>query len=167
MEIQKEYRFKDEAAWKNELQKNPKPEYIKERDLGGNRKSRYIPLFVQEALADIFFRQCNVTEEKYQMICNELLCTVTIHLLPDYPGSEMEYITGTGAKPIQQVKNSSPAAFPEGKISNSLEYNAPAARAAAKSNALTSYANVFGRNLGRKTKDNFSFIRKKEQEPEK
>jgi hypothetical protein len=88
------------------------------------------------------------------------MCTVKIQFLANYPNSEHRYMTGTGAKPIQQSSGSIASSYPDGKITNATEYNSPAARAAALSNALTTFANVFGRNLGRDTKNGFTFIKK-------
>lgn len=160
-EIEQVFQFENREQWIQALQKEPNDSWTKERELGGTRKSTYVPLPIQQALADKFFRECDVIEEKYTLIINEILCTVKMSVLPDYPYSEHRIITGTSAKPVQQDSGSFPSTFPNGKKANALEYNSPAARAAAISNALTTFANIFGRNLGRDIKANFSFIRSK------
>jgi hypothetical protein len=159
------FNFKDLEAFKEELQKAPPPGWVKTRDLGGSKKSSYVPLAIQQALADHFFRECDVAQETYQVIVNEILCTVKLSLLPDFPHAEHRYITGTASKPIQMDSQSTPSKFPLNKKANALEYNAPAARSAAISNALTTFANIFGRNLGRDVSNDYS-IKPKTKEDE-
>ena len=161
--VKQVFQFKDRESWIQALQNEPNEGWVKERVLGGGKTSHYVPLPIQQALADKFFRECDVVEEKYMVIVNEILCTVKICILPDYPDSEHRYITGTGAKPIQQDKGSFASSFPNGKKTNATEYNAPASRSAAISNAFTTFANIFGRNLSREIKAGFSFIRNKEE----
>ena len=161
-EIKQIFQFKNREEWIQALQKEPNSSWIKERNLGNGKKSTYVPLPIQQALADKFFRECDVIDENYIVVVNEIISTVKISILPDYPFSEHRYITGTGAKPIQQDQGSFASTFPNGKKTNACEYNAPAARSAAISNALTTFANIFGRNLSREIKANFSFIRNKE-----
>ena len=150
------FNFKDLEAFKEASQKAPPTGWIKSRDLGGSKKSTYVPLAVQQALADHFFRECDVIQEDYQVIVNEILCTVKLSLLPDFPYAEHRYITGSASKPIQMDSQSTPSKFPLNKKENALEYNAPAARSAAISNALTTFANIFGRNLGRDVSNDYS-----------
>lgn len=164
-EIELVYQFESHEQWIQALQEEPNPSWIKKRELGGSKTSTYIPLAIQQALADKFFRECDVIDEKYTLIVNEILVTVKLSVLPDYPFSEHRIITGTASKPVQQDSGSFASGFPNGKKTNALEYNAPAARAAALSNALTTFGNVFGRNLSRDIKASFSFIRKKKNGP--
>lgn len=152
-------KFLDRDSWHEQLQEAPKENWLKTRDLG-NKKTKYLPINFQQALADLMFREFVVFEEKYQVVVNEILCTVRISFLPDYPDAEHGIMSGTGAKPIQQRKGSSASLFPDGKLPNSLEYNAPAARSAAISNALNTFGNIFGRNVGRDTTPDFSYTRK-------
>ena len=72
-------------------------------------------------------------------------------------------MTGVAAKPIQQDKDMSASSFPVGKKVNALEYNTPATRSAAVSNALTNFANIFGRNLNRDVRNDYSMNEKKRQ----
>ena len=157
-QIIEHYQFANREQWTQALQQKPNPTWLKTRDLG-SKKSTYLPLGLQQALADKFFRECDVKDEHYSVVANEILCTVRISILPDYPNSEHRIISGTGAKPIQMDQGKLPSSFPSGKKSNALEYCAPAARAAAISNALTTFANIFGRNLSRDMQNDFSFIR--------
>lgn len=158
------FQYKDRESWIQAIQKSPLDSWMKSRDLGGGRTSKFIPLAIQQALADKLFREFDVVDENYQVVVNEVICTVKIQILPDYPHAEYRRITGTAAKPIQSVKGSSASAFPNGKLTNALEYVAPSARAAAMANALTTFGNVFGRNLNRDMSSNFSFIRNKEED---
>lgn len=159
-EYEKTYAFTDLIDFKKGLEKAPHSSWVKSRDLSGSKKSKYVPLYIQEALADKFFRECNVISENYMVVVNEIVCTVKMSALPDYPDSEHLHFTGTGAKPIQADAGSTPSKFPLGKKTNALEYNAPAARSAAISNAYTSFANIFGRNLNRDAVNNFSIGKK-------
>jgi hypothetical protein len=161
------YKFTDRQNWFEALQESPDPSWLKERSLGGAKKHKYIPLPIQEALADLFFREFDVVAIETKVVVNEILLTVKIQFLPNYPDSDHRYMVGIASKPIQQSSGSFASQFPDGKISNSLEYNAPAVRSAAISNALTSFANVFGRNLGREVKNDFSFSKKKKTEEPK
>lgn len=160
------FQYKDRESWIQAIQKEPHPSWVKERDLGGGKKSKFVPLGIQQALADKIFRECDIIKEDYQVVINEVICTVTIQILPDYPYSEYRKITGTAAKPIQTDSGSTASKFPIGKKTNALEYNAPSARAAAIANALTTFGNIFGRNLNRDLSSNFSFIRNKEEQNE-
>ena len=146
---EEKYRFENRQDWQEALNAAPKEGWIKTRNLGGNRTSKYVPIPVQQALADVFFNEFDVFNEEYTNICNEILCTVKIQILPSYPNSEHRIISGTGAKPIQAETGSKVHEFPIGKKTNSLEYCAPAARTVAISNALNTFGNVFGRNIGR------------------
>ena len=148
-EVKQEHQFKSQAAWKEALNKSPNDSWLKKRQLGGGKVSIYMPIPIQQALADIFFDQFDVFDEKYIQIENEILCTIKINCLPSYPNSEPRIISGTGAKPIAARSGSKVELFPKGKITNSLEYCAPNARISAISNAIETFGNVFGRNLGR------------------
>jgi hypothetical protein len=162
-EVEEYFHFKDYKEWFEALQEAPNPTWIKKRALG-SKESRYMPIFLQTALADLFFKEFDVVEEKWGVVVNEIVFTVKIQFLPSYPFSEHRYMTGTGAKPIQQSSGNPASLFPEAKLTNACEYNAPSARTAAISNALTTFANIFGRNLGRDVVDGFSFSKKKEED---
>ena len=160
-DIKLTHRYKDIDAYKEALRSAPKAAWIKERDLG-QKKHLYVPLYVQEAAADLMFRTMDVVEENYQLIANEIVCTLKIMYLPDYPNAEERFATGSASKAIQQKTGSGAENFPKGKITNSIEYNLPAARSAAISNAIMTLGNVFGKNIGRKTKNDYSMQKKKE-----
>ena len=157
------YKFESLESFKEAVNKAPAPSWIKTRDLSGTKKSSYVPLYVQQAISDVFFRECDVISEEYQVIVNEIVCVVKLSVLPDYPDAEHRYITGVGSKPIQMDAGSSTFKFPLGKKTNALEYCAPAAKSAAISNAFTTFGNIFGRNLNRDTRNDFS-IKEKEKE---
>jgi len=159
--------FDSLESFKKAMNAAPNGKWVMSRSFGNGKSSRYIPLFVQQALADRVFRECDVISETYQVIQNEILCVVKLSILPDYPHAEHRYITGVAAKPIQCDAKSVPANFPDGKKSNALEYNAPASNSAAVSNALTKFANVFGRNLNREVSDGYSMQPKEEPKTEK
>lgn len=163
-QIKSHFNFATFDQWRESLSKAPKREWTKSRNLGGNKKSTYIPLFVQQALADMFFREFDVIDENYVVVSNELICTVKIQFLPDYPDSEHRFMTGVAAKPIQQDSKIAASSFPTGKKTNALEYNAPASRSAAVSNALTNFANIFGRNLNRDVRNDYSMTKKQNKE---
>ena len=50
------------------------------------------------------------------------------------------------------------------KAGNSLEYGARSAKNAAKSEALTDFSNIFGRNLNRDFANDFSYSKAKKKE---
>jgi hypothetical protein len=162
----KEFAFADLKTYKSALEKAPSKKWVKSRSLGGNKTSNYIPLYIQQALAEKFFREFYVVEEKYNVIANEILCTVKLQIVPDFPYADTIFPTGTAAKPIQQDSGISASSFPTGKKINALEYNAPAARSAAISNALTSIGNIFGRNLNREANNDFTIKGKEEKNAE-
>lgn len=167
-EVEETFNFPDRQAWRDALDSAPKSGWIKSRNLGGTKKSKYVPIPVQQALADWFFVEFDVIDAKFEVITNEILCTVKINLLPSYPNSEHRTISGTGAKPIQSKSGSYVEKFPKGKITNSLEYCAPAARTMAISNALNTFANIFGRNIGRAiVSDGFNFNKKLKKDENK
>lgn len=160
------FNFISEDSWRKALKAAPSEKWILPRKLGGGKISKYVPLFVQQALADKFFREFDVIDEKYTMVSNEILCTVKIQFLPDFPDSEHRFMTGVASKPIQQDSGVSASSFPTGKKTNALEYNAPAARSAAVSNALNNFANIFGRNLNRDVRNDYSMEKKETNKTE-
>ena len=163
-ETKETHNFKSRQEWQEALNEAPKKGWIKTRKLGGSRTSKYVPLAVQQALADVFFNEFDIIDANFQVVVNEIICTVKINILPSYPNSEPRTISGSGAKPIQTSSGSSTYKFPLGKITNALEYNCPASRSAAISNALTTFANIFGRNIGREmVSDGYNFSSKKKK----
>lgn len=150
------HNFQSRAEWKEAIDSAPKDSWIKNRSLGVGKKSLYVPIEIQQALADIFYDSWNVVSETYQQITNEILCTVKIEAFPSYPNAEPEIFTGSGTKPIQTRKGSRIEKFPAGKITNSLEYCLPASRSGAIGCAFATKGNVFGRHLNRKVKSNYS-----------
>lgn len=144
-----EHNFDDRKAWQKALNAAPKNKWIKQRSLGGNKSVMYLPIPIKQALADIFFDEFDIVDARFELITNEILCTLKISVLPSYPNSEHRIISGSAAKPVQCARGSNVHQFPKGKFTNSLEYCAPAARAVAISNALETFGNVFGRNIGR------------------
>lgn len=161
------FQFTDFDSWRKALNKAPNSKWILERSIGGNKKSKYIPLFVQQALADVFFREFDIVNHDIMVVANEIIVSVKIHFLPDYPDAQHRTMTGVAAKPIQQDSQTSPSSFPTGKKTNACEYNVPASKSAAISNALTSFANVFGKNLNRDVRNDYSLTEKKEKQNEK
>lgn len=162
-EIELKHNFKNREEWRKALNKAPNDGWIQKRTLGGGKSSQYVPIPVQQALADIFFDEFDVFDESYTQIENEIICTVKIQILPSYPNSEHRVISGTGAKPISARSGSKPEDFPKGKIANALEYQAPNARSSAISNALDTFANIFGRNLGRAVSAGYNMSEKKKK----
>jgi hypothetical protein len=166
MSNETKHTFASLQAYKEALDKSPNSSWIKKRSLGA-KSSTYIPIEVKQALSDRFFDEVHIVEEKYQVIFNEILCTVKLMLLPSYPNSDYITITGTGAVPIQSDSGSPIEKFPRGKKKNAVEYCAPKARTAAISNALTTIGNIFGRNLGRAVSAGFNFSEKKKKKSKK
>ena len=153
MESVEEYQFESRKQWLIALSKAPSTELVKTRQLGGNKTSRYVSLGAQEALADLFFRECDIMENVLEVYNGQVIVRVKMSVLPNYPNAEHRIISGIGAKMITSAKNS-------------LEYGAPASQSAAKSNALTNFGNIFGRNLNREFGDGFTFIKEGGSEDE-
>lgn len=151
------HNFTSRKKWQRALNAAPNKSMIKTRSLGGARKATYMPIEVQQALADYFFDEFDIIDSQFQLITNEILCTVKISVLPSYPNADHRIISGSGAKPVQCDSRAQIHQFPKGKKTNSLEYCAPAARSVAISNALITFANIFGRNLGRTVSAGFNF----------
>ena len=148
-----EHRFENKKAYNQFIDKFAGENYVQSRDIGRGKKKEYMPIPFQEGLADMCFSEWAIIREDYTVIVNELLCTVTVSYVPDFPGAQERLMTGTACKAIQQDSGSVAGNFPAGKKKGSLEYNAPAARKAAIGNALEQIGNIFGRNIGRETKD--------------
>jgi hypothetical protein len=148
------YRFKDKEAYINTLDSIMPENYYKERIISGGNKQKYLPIAFQEAIADMMFSEWSVIDEQYQVMVNEIVCTVKVVFVPDYPGAEEQFTTGSAAKPIQMQTGSKLTDFPAKKQINALEYCLPAARNAAKGCALEGLGNIFGRNIGRKLDKN-------------
>lgn len=144
------YRFANRESWFDALQEAPSEKWIKTRDLSGSKKSRYIPLGIQEALADLFFRECDIIDNEIGYVNNQIVCRLKMSILPNYPNAEHRIIAGVGARVMT-------------KAGNSLEYGAASAQSAAKSNAFMNFANVFGRNLNRGFNDGFSYAKSKKE----
>ena len=152
--MEQEHRFKNHESWKAALQEAPNDKWIKTRDIGSGKKSSYLPLGIQEALADYFFREFDIIETDVQIAENQVVSQVKISILADYPNAEHRIISGIAAKTITKAKNS-------------LEYVARSSKNSAKSEALTDFANIFGRNLNRDFKNNFSYGNKNNKPEEK
>lgn len=132
----------------------PLPEgYKKFREITTG-KHFYYPAPIKEATADVMFHYWNVINENYSLLANELLCTVTIQYLPDYPGAFEQTCTGSAAVPVQMDSGSFVKDFPAKKKKNALEYNVPSVKSEAIGNALNGLGNCFGRNVGRKISKN-------------
>lgn len=155
-EIEEHYSFKNRKDWHEALQESPNADMTMSRSLGSGKNSVYVPITIQEAMADVFFLECDIIEEKIEIYNHvvgkehnsQIILHLKLQILPNYPHSEHRVISGIASKMIQQKKTS-------------LEYNSPAAQSSAKSNALTNFANIFGRNLNRNFNNNYSFTRKK------
>jgi hypothetical protein len=158
------YRYKDIEGFKLALSANPSQSWIKERSLGGGKSATYEPIELKEALADRVFRNWEVCDETYMNVLNEIVCTVKITALPDYPESEHILFTGSASKPVQCDKGAAVHEFPKGKKANALEYCLPAVRSEAIGNALETLGNLFGRNVARGVSNDFGFDLKYKEE---
>lgn len=156
-ETKEYYRFKNVEDYKLKLNSEPQEGWILTRDLGNGKKVSYMPIEMKESLADVIYREWNVVDEKYFNMLNEIVCTVKINALPDYPGADYETFTGSASKPIQTDSGSKADEFPKGKKTNALEYCLPAVRSEAIGCAFELKGNVFGRNVGRSASNNFGF----------
>lgn len=166
------YRYKDHEEYSLKLNRPPEEGWIKNRTIGGGRSIDYTSIEVKEAIADVIFREWNVVHENYVPVLNEIVGTVKIIALPDYPGADHITFTGSASKPIQCKAGSDPAEFPKGKLPNALQYCLPACRSDAIGCAFESLGNIFGRNVSREASNNYGFNleykeKKNEEVPEK
>lgn len=157
MEKVEYYRYKDVEEFKKVLSGSPNEKWMKDRAIGGGKSARYEPIEIKEALADRVFRTWEVSDEKYMNVLNEIVCTVKIVAMPDYPDAEHMSFTGSASKPVQCDSGVKAHEFPKGKKANALEYCLPAVRSEAIGNALETLGNLFGRNVARRVSNDFGF----------
>ena len=158
------YRFAGVESFKLALAAQPQDVWLKSRDIGGGKSAQYAPIQIKEAIADRMFRTWEVADEKYMNVLNEIVCTVKIIALPDYPGADHMSFTGSASKPVQCDSKSVAHEFPKGKKANALEYCLPAVRSEAIGNAFETLGNVFGRNVARAVSNDFGFDLKYKKE---
>ena len=151
------YRFADHEAYAIYLSQAPSSDIVRQRQ-AGRATSNYSPVEGTEAMADLVYRHWEVIDEKFSNVVNEIVCTLKIQALPDYPGADYIYFTGSASKPIQCKSGSETHLFPLGKTANSLEFCLPAARSGAIRCAFSTLGNLFGRNLNRdEVSNDYSF----------
>lgn len=157
------FKYKDILEYRLALDYPPPDGWVQTRKLGGSRTSQYLPISLIEALADKIFREWYVIEEKPLNTGEGIGFTVKIQALPDYPGADYIFFTGSGAVVFQTDRSS-------GSIKgNAVEYNFPAARSRAITSAFNQLGNIFGRNIGRTVNSNpvgsgFTLNAKKEED---
>ena len=83
-----QYRYPDFITFKKALSSKPPASMLKSRSLGAGKSAEYAPIQVIETLADVNFREWTVSDERYMNVLNEIVCTVKINALPDYPGAD-------------------------------------------------------------------------------
>jgi hypothetical protein len=149
MEQTELYQFANRQEYIEALDSVMPEKYHRTRKLGNNRSTTYLPIPIQEAVADMMWHEWNVVDESYQVFINEIVCTVKIAYTPSYPGANEQFCTGSASKPIQMRSQSKVEDFPNAKQQNALEYNIPSAKKTAIGNALEGVGNIFGRNIGR------------------
>jgi len=138
--METEFTFKNELEFKKFLDKAPETEWLQIRELGAGKKHIYLPLFIQEANADLCFRNWQVVNEEYMAIQGGVMCTVKIQALPDFPNAEYITFTGTAGIPFKSTKNA-------------IEYDVPNSRERAIGKAFQTLGNIFGRSLNRTYND--------------
>jgi hypothetical protein len=138
--MQETYKFKNRSAYVEALDSVLPESYYKVRKHGSD-STTYIPAAIKESLADDLFHYWNVIDEDYQVVLGQVICTVKLCYMPNYPGADEHFCTGSAARPL-------------GSAGNTLEYNVPGAKVEAISNALNTLGNIFGRNIGRKIAKN-------------
>lgn len=148
--MEQTYKFKNKEDYLKSLDSAMPEEWFKKRELGGGKTQKYLPIPYQEAIADMMFSEWSIIDENYQLLVNEIVCTVKIVFTPDYPEAQEQFTTGTASKPIQMDAESKVTDFPAKKKANALEYNLPSVRKSAIGCALEGIGNIFGRNVGRK-----------------
>ena len=130
------YRFDDQMKFRDALDEAPDVSLIQQRDLKKQFPRLFLPGFVIEGLADVFFRGWFVIDEKPLAIENGVGFTVKIQALPDYPGADYVTFTGTAAISFKSSKNA-------------IEFDIPNARQRAIAKAFITLGNAFGRSFNR------------------
>lgn len=139
--IKEKYLFENFEEYKNYLDQAPLDSWLQNRSLGGGKNHQFLPLFIMQGNADLIFREWYVIEEKPLSISNGVAFTVKISALPDYPGAETIFFTGSAAVLFKDSKNH-------------VEFDMPNARERAVGKAFATLGNIFGRNLNRTYKVN-------------
>ena len=139
-QIEEKYLFENFEEYRNYLNEAPLEKWIQNRSLG-KKNHQFLPLFIMQGNADLIFREWQVIEEKPLSVSNGVAFTVKIAAVPDYPGAETIYFTGSAAV---QFKGAS----------NHIEFDLPNARERAVGKAFATLGNIFGRNLNRTYKVN-------------
>ena len=148
--MEQKFRFRNREHYLKELNNSMSEESVMTRDLGGGRTSQYYPIYLQQALADVFFRKHNFIHAEYKEIQNELTAYVKLVYVPDYPDAEEEMTFGVASTSIQMDADSAVSDYPKKKKPNALEYCFPKVMSRAEGNAYSRIGNIFGRNLNRK-----------------
>lgn len=143
------FKFKTREEYLTVLDSVLPDNYIVKRDIGG-KSHKYIPIPIKQAMADNLFHQWNVIDENYNIMINELICTIKMQYTPGYTNAEICFCTGSASVPIQMDSGAKMHDFPAMKKKNALEYNLPGVRQEAIGNALETLGNIFGRSLNRK-----------------
>ena len=90
------YQFASRKEWLEKLTEAPNASLVKSRSLGSGKTSRYVPIGIQEALCDMFFRECDLIDNVLEVYNNQIIVRVKMSVLPNYPNAEHRIISGIG-----------------------------------------------------------------------
>ena len=134
------------------LNQKPPKEWVKINKYANGAK--YIPIERIEFLLKMIFKNYKIEVRDTKQVFNGVACTVRIHYKNPVDG-EWYYHDGVGAAEIQTKSGASAADM--AKINkNALNMCAPNARTEALKNAAKSFGRLFGSDLNRKQKQNYS-----------
>jgi hypothetical protein len=150
---EREFVFKNREGYREAMASAPPEGSFHERAVGGGNMSRYVPIQVQEALADTVFESWHVTDIDSEIFNGYIKTKVKIKYLPSFPDAEEMIVCGLAITPYAGKKDgldSKQAGILVGAIAIGVQDG--------KRNALKGLGNLLGRNAARGVKDDFRII---------
>lgn len=138
--------------FKTVLNQNPDPKWVKRNKYANN--SLYLPVERVEWLMKSIFKTYQVEVRNIEQVFNGIMCTVRVHYRNPVSG-KMEFQDGVGAGQIQTKQGKSPADLTNIN-NNAIQLCVPIAKTEAFKNACKNFGKLFGSDLNRKQKIQYS-----------
>lgn len=142
-----------ESALAQILNAPPKKEWILQHPM---LKTDYLPVNRVEWLLNNIFGKWHLEIKNTQLIANSVVVTIRLHYR-DPITSEMLWMDGIGAAPLQVNSGSSPTDWTQVKGA-AVQMAAPTATSGAFKDAAGRLGNIFGKDLNRKQQINYEGI---------
>lgn len=136
------------------LNADPKQEWVKSHPIITGYK--YLPVERLEYLMTMIFGKWTIEVKAVQLIANSVVVTVRVHYL-DPITSNMEWVDGVGASPIQTDKEAGAIDFNKMKAA-AIQMSAPSAKTYAFKDAVETLGKIFGKDLNRKDLISYGFL---------